>query len=74
MNEACLFKPGWKLFAGSNDLWCQILCGKYGDDKLRGDINIRASNSSMAINLQITPSYYSGYGVWSIGDSSNVAA
>jgi hypothetical protein len=74
MNKACLFKPGWKLFAGSNDLWCQILCGKYGDDNLRGDINIRASNSPLWQSICKLHPHITGYGVWSIGDSSNDAA
>lgn len=36
MNKACLFNLGWKLMTNDNNVWCQIIRGKYD----RGNSNL----------------------------------
>ncbi|KAK2422286.1 Polynucleotidyl transferase, ribonuclease H superfamily protein [Trifolium repens] len=73
MNQACLLKLGWKMYIGANDLWCQVLKGKYNCTTTRG-VNVSPASASSfwktIINLETK---LNDYCFWAIGDGTDVA-
>jgi ribonuclease HI len=74
MNQACLLKLGWKLYIGANDLWCQVLKGKYNCNTIRGVSGSPASASSFWRNIIRLGTNLNDYCFWAIGDGTEVEA
>jgi ribonuclease HI len=68
MNKACLSKLGWKLFAGADDYWCQIMRGKYNYNEAR------ASDSSLWKVLCGLKSMLQNNCSWIVGDGRDIEA
>ncbi|PNX60788.1 hypothetical protein L195_g052111, partial [Trifolium pratense] len=68
MNQACLIKLGWKLFSGADDYWCQIMRGKYVNDKAR------ATDSSLWRVLVGLKHHVWNYCQWIVGDGKDIDA
>jgi hypothetical protein len=72
MNQACLAKLGWKLYIGADELWCDVLRGKYDCRNFKGVS--RASASSLWKNIVKLRPNLKQYCFWAIGNGTGVEA
>ncbi|PNX66290.1 hypothetical protein L195_g055006 [Trifolium pratense] len=72
MNKACIFKLVWKLQNGVNELWCQILFGKY--QRGIGNDNVVAKGTDSSLWKEIVKAWPKllEASFWSIRDGRSV--
>jgi hypothetical protein len=68
MNEACIFKLGWKLQSSSQDFWCEVMCGKYKMNDRSCDVVAKPYDSSLWNNIVKLWHDLPNYNFWSAGD------
>jgi hypothetical protein len=69
MNEACIMKLGWSLRMKSDNLWCQVLRGKYarGSTELE-HLAVRQLDSPLWKSISKVWADLSKFEAWTIGD------
>jgi hypothetical protein len=72
MNKACILKLGRKIQLGSNDLWCEVLLGKYKRNVTEGVVIAKATDSHLWKSIvQLWP-YLDAHSWWTIGDGKTI--
>jgi ribonuclease HI len=74
MNQACLLKLKWKYHSNNNDLWCNVLRGKYEDGRAQRNAATRNTDSPLWKNLVALTSKLEQHSVWSVRDGASVDA
>ncbi|MCH81151.1 putative non-LTR retroelement reverse transcriptase, partial [Trifolium medium] len=74
MNQACLAKVGWKLYTGADDMWCEVLRGKYNCHNFKDEGVSCASASSLWKNIIKLRPNLNNYCFWAIGNGADVEA
>ncbi|GAU38338.1 hypothetical protein TSUD_61990 [Trifolium subterraneum] len=75
MNKACLCKLSWKVQdVSNNELWCIVLCGKYGRQSWDGTNISRATESSLWKTLRGLKPDLERYSFWRLGDGRRINA
>jgi hypothetical protein len=73
MNLACIMKLGWSIKMQEENLWCQVLRGKYarGNNNLE-TLNVKKSDSALWKSIGKVWTDMNKFEAWSIGDGLNV--
>jgi hypothetical protein len=74
MNQACLLKLKWKYHSSNNDLWCNVLRGKYEDSRAQRNAATRNTDSPLWKNLVALTSKLEQHSVRSVRDGASVDA
>jgi hypothetical protein len=72
MNTACILKLGRKIQIGANDLWCEVLLGKYKRNVAEGVVIARETNSHLWKSIVKLWPYLDAHSWWTIGDGKTI--
>jgi hypothetical protein len=74
MNKACILKLCWKLQAGSQELWSEVLWGKYKRNADLSEVRAKPSDSSLWKSIVKLWPAINEHCFWSLGDGKEVDA
>lgn len=75
MNTSCLLKLGWELRSNKNNLWCQVMKGKYQRPAIDSQTWIhKSSDSSLWRTLAPLEYIFQNHEYWVIGNGKSVNA
>ncbi|KAK2379785.1 Polynucleotidyl transferase, ribonuclease H superfamily protein [Trifolium repens] len=73
MNQACILKWGWKMLLNPNEMWCNVLKGKYGRQGTIFERSKPIDSTLWKAIVRLAP-HLENYCFWVVNDGHSVSA